>query len=88
MSLLRNLHWLPVGQRVVFTTAVLVCKCIHGVVPVYLQELCTQVDSIRGRPRLRSASTGCIQLVLPEMDMGQFFFTQPINLWTQPNPRC
>jgi len=21
-----------------------------------------------------------------EMDMGPFFFTQPINLWTQPNP--
>jgi len=34
MSLLRNLHWLPVGQRVIFTTAVLVCKCIHGVDPV------------------------------------------------------
>jgi len=29
---------------------------------VYLQELCTQVDSIRGCPRLRSASTGCIEL--------------------------
>ena len=32
------------------------------VAAVYVQELCTQVDSIRGRPRLRSASTGCIQL--------------------------
>jgi len=30
--LLRNLHWLPVGQRVIFITAVLVWKCIHGVV--------------------------------------------------------
>jgi len=86
MSLLRNLHWLPVGQRVIFTTAVLVCKCIHGVAPVYLQEICTQVDSIRGRPRLRSASTGCIQLVLPEMDMGPFFFTQPNPSTYGPNP--
>jgi len=60
---LRILHWLPVGQRVGFKTAVLIWKCIHGVAPICLQELwCTQVDSIRGRPRLRSTSTGCIQL--------------------------
>jgi len=57
---LRNLHWLPVGQQVIFKTAVLILNSIHGVAPVYLQELCTQVDSIHGRPRLRSASTGCI----------------------------
>ena len=50
------------GTAIIFKTAVLVWKCIHGVAAVYLQELCTQVDSIRGRPRLRSASTGCIQL--------------------------
>ena len=37
-------------------------KCIHGVAAVYLQELCTLVDNIRGRPRLRSASTGCFRL--------------------------
>jgi len=64
MPLLCNLHWLPMGQRFIFRTAVLVQKCIHGVAAVYLQELCTQVDSIRirGRSRLRSAPTGCIQL--------------------------
>ena len=44
MSLLLNLHWLPVGQRVIFKTAVLVWKRNHGVASVYLQELCTQVD--------------------------------------------
>jgi len=50
------------ARLVSFKTAVLVWKCIHGVAPVYLQELCTQVDNIRGRPRIRSASTGCIKL--------------------------
>jgi len=49
MPLLRSLHWLPVGQQVIFKTAVLVWKCIHGVAAVYQQELCTQVDSIRIR---------------------------------------
>ena len=71
MSLLRNLHWLPVGQRVIFKTAVLVWKRNHGVASVYLQELCTQVGSIRGRPRLRSASTGCIQLPGVQMSVAQ-----------------
>ena len=74
MPLLRNLRWLPVVQRVIFKTAVLVWKCIHGVAPVYLQELCTQVDSIRGRPRLRSASTGGIQLSRVQTSVAQRSF--------------
>ena len=34
----RQLHWLPVRQRLQFKTAVLVFKCIHGQAPVYLSE--------------------------------------------------
>ena len=49
---LRNLRWLPVGQRVIFKTADPVWKCINSVAAVYLQELCTQVDNIRARSRL------------------------------------
>jgi len=30
---LRDLHWLPVRQRIQFKTAVLVYKCLHGMVP-------------------------------------------------------
>ena len=71
MSLLRNLHWLPVGQRVIFETTVLVWKCIHGAASVFLQELCTQVGSIRGRPRLRSASTGCMQTSAAQWSFGE-----------------
>ena len=74
MPLLCNLHWLPVGEWVSFNTAVLVWKCIHGIAQVYLQELCTQVDSIRGRPRPRSASTGCIQLSRVQTSVAQRSF--------------
>ena len=35
-----DLHWLPVSQRVIFKTALLVCKCVHGVAPTYLSDLC------------------------------------------------
>jgi len=34
---LRDLHWLPVRQRITFKTAVLVYKCLHGMAPQYLQ---------------------------------------------------
>jgi len=37
---LKDLHWLPVSQRVVFMTALVVWKCVHGVSPAYLSDLC------------------------------------------------
>jgi len=49
-------------------------QAIYGVAQVYLQELCTQVDSIRGRPKLRSASTGCIQLPRVQTSVAQWSF--------------
>jgi len=35
---MRELHWLPVRQRIKFKTAVLVFKCLHGLAPAYLSE--------------------------------------------------
>ena len=43
---LRQLHWLPVRQRVNFKLAVLVLKALHGLAPCYLVD---------GRRRLRSS---------------------------------
>ena len=37
---LRDLHWLPVRQRITFKTAVLVYKCLHGMASQYLQMHC------------------------------------------------
>ena len=33
---MRELHWLPVRQRIKFKTAVLVFKSLHGLAPAYL----------------------------------------------------
>ena len=60
---LRDLHWLPVRQRIKFKTAVLVCKCLHGMAPPYLTSYCTPVSARTGRSNLRSATTS--QLVVP-----------------------
>ena len=50
---MRELHWLPVRQRIRFKTAVLVFKCLHGLTPEYLSEYCKLTT---GRSHLRSAN--------------------------------
>ena len=52
---LEDLHWLPVSQRVVFKTALMVWKCVHGVVPAYLSDLCVPTTAISGRHSTASA---------------------------------
>jgi len=49
-----SLHWLPVRQRIIYKTAVLVWKCLHDAAPRYLADLCVPANSVRGRQQLRS----------------------------------
>ena len=51
---LRQLHWLPVRQRVNFKLAVFVYQALHNSTAQYLVEDC-QLVSNAGRRRLRSA---------------------------------
>ena len=57
---LRQLHWLPVRQRVTFKPAVLVFKALHGLAPRYLADDC-QLVTDAGRRHLRSSeSATCV----------------------------
>ena len=38
--ILRQLHWLPVRQRIIFKMALLVYKCRHGMAPPYMSTYC------------------------------------------------
>ena len=51
---LRQLHWLPVRQRVQFKLAVLVFKAMHGQAPQCLTDDC-QLVAAAGRRQLRSS---------------------------------
>lgn len=51
---LRQLHWLPVRQRVAFKVATLVYRSLSGDAPAYLVDDCRLVADVRER-RLRSA---------------------------------
>ena len=53
---LRQLHWLPVRQRVVFKLATLVHRFLSGLAPGYLADDCQLVTDARAR-LLRSADT-------------------------------
>ena len=55
-------HYGYVSQRVVFKTAFMVWKCVHGVAPAYLSDLCVPAtaSAISGRQHLRSAATGTL----------------------------
>ena len=42
---LEDLRWLPVSQRAVFKTALMVWKCVRGVAPAYLSDLSYHLKS-------------------------------------------
>jgi len=53
---LRQLHWLPVRQRVDFKVATLVHRSLSGISPSYLADDCRLVVDTRER-RLRSTTS-------------------------------
>ena len=61
---LRQLHWLPVRQRVVFKIAGLVHQSLGGLAPAYLADDCRLLSDVGGRP-LRSSSNDMQKLLVP-----------------------
>ena len=59
----RQLHWLPIRERISYKLCTLAYKCLHNLAPSYLIELCVPVAAVPGRMQLRSAARG--DLVIP-----------------------
>jgi len=66
---LEDLHWLRVSQREVFKTALMVWKCVHGVAPAYLSDLCVPATAISGRQHRRSAATDTLLFHPPRLQL-------------------
>jgi len=62
-SLLYDLHWLRVPERIAFRLAVLVYRCQHGIARPYLANELHSVADVESRQWLRSAATTA--LVVP-----------------------
>jgi len=45
---IRDLHWLPVRQRIKYKLAMIAYKCLHGLAPVYLVDYCHAISAIAG----------------------------------------
>ena len=61
--ILNELHWLPIGKRIEFKIAMTVYKCLQGLAPSYLAELCIPLRTTERPSSLRSNDTN--QLVVP-----------------------
>ena len=46
-----KIHWLPITKRIDFKVAVMVFKCINGLAPSYLNDMCMPVALIHTRSR-------------------------------------
>ena len=57
-SALRELHWLPIKQRIKFKLCLLVHKSLIGHSPAYISDMLTSAADVPGRPALRTASRG------------------------------
>lgn len=70
-NIMRNdLHWLNIPQRIVYRRCVMVYKCLHGLAPPYLADLCCLVSGTEGRRQLRSAAHG--DLVVPRFKLSTY----------------
>ena len=56
-----SLHWLRAPERMLYKTAVLTYKALHGGAPCYLSSLVHVADAI-GRQKLRSAGLNHLQI--------------------------
>ena len=62
-SILRDLHWLRMPQRIEYKLAVLVFRCMAGTAPSYLSSELHRVADIESRQRLRPAQSSA--LIIP-----------------------
>ena len=72
---LRELHWLPVSERIAFKTAVLGYKCLHGLAPSYLINRIVPKTITLDRQRLRSDDLNLLIVPRSEIIVGSNNFS-------------
>jgi len=78
---LRQLHWLPVRQRIEFKMAVLVYKSLKALSPRHLTDDC-QLITTTGRKRLQSSNDAKCDVPRARKSLGDQSFTAAgLHLW-------
>ena len=83
---LRQLHWLPVKQRIHFKLTVLVYKSLHGLALPYLSDDCQLVTDM-GRWHLRSSDVYTCVVPWTVTDWRQEFLCSRTAAMEQPTDR-
>ena len=71
--ILKQLHWLPIRERVIFKHALLVFKPLHGLLPPYLADDCQLLADI-GRRQLRSSDVVTCSVLRTHSSLGDGCF--------------
>jgi len=70
-SALKQLHWLPIRQRIQYKLSVLVHRSLHQQAPDYLTELFKYISDIPARSCLRSASDNKLEIPRSRLHFGE-----------------
>ena len=65
-----DLHWLGMTDRVQFRIATTVYRCLHGMAPEYISELCFPVKLRPSRYQLQSSQSN--QLIVPPVKLSTY----------------
>ena len=74
-SALKELHWLPIAQRIEYKLCLLVHKSIVGHAPVYINNLLTAVADVPSRSALRDAMKGNFVVPRTHLKLGERAFS-------------
>ena len=80
-----DLHWLPYPQRISYKMCLLMFKCLKGLAPAYLSDLCVGTAAVVGRSGLRSAAQGDLVVLGHRAEWGSrsFAVAGQIAGWTR-----
>ena len=68
---LKELHWLPIKQRILYKLSILVYKSLHHEAPVYLTELFSYISDNAAKSSLRSANDNKLDIPRTRLQFGE-----------------
>ena len=75
----RELHWLPIEQRITYKLCVIMQSVVIGTSPEYISDMVTPVSELSGRAHLRSAAQGLYVLPRTRTLMGSKLSLSPVQ---------
>lgn len=71
----KDLHWLPIEQRITFKLCSMMHSIVNGTAPTYISDLVTPISQLSGRSHLRSAAAGDYDVPRTRKRYGQCAFS-------------